>query len=202
MRVGVWEKNVWIIGKPSKQYKREDFRGYLNIVNIIPPSHFLFGISRNQAEPAGMKNFQNSRQGISNPGHTRGGMRRNDGGMEILYIFLDMRFGGVLNYIRPDFIRGPIGTFSTEFEPHSSGGQSKDSSDIWIAFQLNYFNIELDSGSNRNAFEVHSGSFEAHSGHSGRIEVACRFDSPSKAVRMFRFSFEGDQNVSNAVGMP
>jgi len=27
----------------------------------------------------------------------------------------------------------------------------------------------IDSGSNRDAFEVHSGSFEAHSGHSGRI---------------------------------
>ena len=69
---------------------------------LIPPSH-LFGISRNQAEPAGMKNFQNSRhirEGISNPSHTRGGMSRNDVGMEILYIFLDMRFGGVLNYVR------------------------------------------------------------------------------------------------------
>ena len=36
---------------------------------FIPPSH-LFRISRNQAEPAGMKNFQNSchiREGISNP---------------------------------------------------------------------------------------------------------------------------------------
>ena len=50
-----------------------------------------------------MKNFQNSHhiwEGISNPSHTRGGMSRNDGGMEILYIFLDMRFGGVLNYAR------------------------------------------------------------------------------------------------------
>ena len=36
------------------------------------------------------------------------------------------------------------------------------------AFQLNSCNIEIDSGSNRNAFEVHSGSFEAHSGYSGR----------------------------------
>ena len=37
--------------------------------SLIPPSH-LFQISRNQAEPAGMKNFQNSRhirEGISNP---------------------------------------------------------------------------------------------------------------------------------------
>ena len=36
---------------------------------LIPPSH-LFRISKNQAEPAGMKNFQNSRhirEGISNP---------------------------------------------------------------------------------------------------------------------------------------
>ena len=40
---------------------------------------------------------------------------------------------------------------------------------IRSAFQLNFLNIEIDSGSNRNAFEVHSGSFEALSGHSGRI---------------------------------
>ena len=36
---------------------------------VIPPSH-LFRISKNQAEPAGMKNFQNSRhiwEGITNP---------------------------------------------------------------------------------------------------------------------------------------
>ena len=47
--------------------------------------------------------------------------------------------------------------------------QSKDSDGIRSAFQLNSFNIEIDFGSNRDAFEVHSGSFEAHSGHSGRI---------------------------------
>ena len=55
-----------------------------------PPSH-LFGIIRNQAEPAGMKNCQNSchiREGISNPSHTRGGMSRNDVEMEIRCIFL------------------------------------------------------------------------------------------------------------------
>ena len=46
---------------------------------------------------------------------------------------------------------------------------SNDSDGIRSAFQLNSFNIEIDSGSNQGAFEVHYGSFEAHSGHSGRI---------------------------------
>ena len=145
--------------------------------SVIPPSH-LFGISRNQAEPAGKKIFQNSRhirEGISNPSHTRGGMSRNDVEMEIIYI--------------PGYaIRR-----CSELRPDSFEGQSKDSDDIWIAFQLNSFNIEIDSGSNRNAFDVHSGSIaEAQSGHSGRIlsGLPCRF------------SFEGDQNVSNVVGMP
>ena len=70
--------------------------------------------------------------------------------------------------------------------------QSKDSDGIRIAFQLNSFNIEIDSRSNRDAFEVHSGSFEVHLGHSGRIWSGLPF----------RFSLEGNQNVSNVVGMP
>ena len=37
--------------------------------------------------------------------------------------------------------------------------QSKDSDGIRIAFQLNSFNIEIDSDSNRDAFEELSGSF-------------------------------------------
>ena len=123
------------------------------------------------------------------PSHTRGGMSRNDGGMEIIYIFLDMRFGGVPNYVRThsEGQSGRSDWIRAAFER-----QSKDSDDIWLAFQLNSCNIEIDSGSNRNAFEVHSGSFEAHSGHSGRIWSGLPF----------RFSSEGDQNVSNAVGMP
>ena len=65
---------------------------------LIPPSH-LFRISRNQAEPAGMKNFKHSRhirEGILNPVT----LEAEWAGMEIIYIFLDMRFGGVLNYVR------------------------------------------------------------------------------------------------------
>ena len=86
---------------------------------LIPPSH-LFGISRNQAEPAGMKNFQNSRhirEGISNPSHTEGGMSRNDVGMEILYTFI----GGVLNYVRTHSRANR--DVPTAFEPHSSGNR-------------------------------------------------------------------------------
>ena len=113
---------------------------------VIPPSH-LFGISRNQAEPARMKNFQNSRhirEGISNLTHTRGGMRRNDVGMEILYILLDMQFGGVLNYVRTH-------SRANRDVPTAFERQSEDSDDIWLAFQLNSFNIEIDSGVKRNS---------------------------------------------------
>ena len=39
--------------------------------------------------------------------HTRGGMSRNDVGMEILYIFLD----SAVFWITSGLIRGPIGTF-------------------------------------------------------------------------------------------
>ena len=99
---------------------------------VIPPSH-IFGISRNQAEPAGMNNFQNSRhirEGISNPSHTmRGGMSRNDVGMDILYIFLDMRFGGVLNYVRTHSRANR--DVPTAFKPHSS-----DNREIPTTFEL------------------------------------------------------------------
>ena len=162
-----------------------DYSALLEI-GLIPPSHLL-GISRNQAEPAGMKNFQNLRhirEGISNPSHIRGGMSRNDGGMEILYTFLDMRFGGVLNYVRTHSRANR--DVPTEFER-----QSKDSDDIWIAFQLNSFNIEIDSGSK---IKMHSRCIPAHSRRIWDIlaifEVACRFDSLSKAIRMFWMLFE------------
>ena len=55
------------------------------------------------------------------PSHTRGRMSRNDDGMEILYIILDMRFGGVLNYVRTHSRANR--DVPTEFEPHSSRNQ-------------------------------------------------------------------------------
>ena len=100
---------------------------------LIPPSH-LFGISRNQEEPAGMRNFQNLcyiREGSLNPSHTRGGMSRNDVGREILCIFLDMRFGSVLNYVRTHLRANPNRDVPTAFEWHSSGNQK-----IPTAFKL------------------------------------------------------------------
>ena len=61
--------------------------------------------------------------------HTRGGMSRNDVGMEIIYIFLDMLFGGVLNYVRTHSrANRPV---PTAFEPHSSGNRK-----IPTAFEL------------------------------------------------------------------
>jgi len=60
---------------------------------------------------------------------------------------------------------------------------------IWSAFQLNSFHMELDSGNTQDAFGVHSGSFETHSGHSDRI---C-------SGLPFRFSLEWDQYLWNAV---
>ena len=48
-------------------------------------------------------------------------MSRNDGGMEILYLFLDMRFGGVLNYVRTHSRANR--DVPTEFKPHSSGNR-------------------------------------------------------------------------------
>ena len=148
------------------------------VPTVVPPSHLL-GISKNQAEPAGMKNCQNSRpirEGISNPVT----LEAEWAGMtaEWEFICLDMRFGGVLNYVRTHSRANR--DVPTEFER-----QSKDSDDIWIAFQLNSCNIEIDSGSNRNAFEVHSGSYIL-----AGFEVARRFDSPSKAIRMFRLLLE------------
>ena len=126
------------------------------------------------------------------PSHNRGGMSRNDDtcGMEIIYIFLYRYAIRRCSELRPDSFEGQSGR--SDWIRAAFERQSKDSDDIWIAFQLNSCNIEIDSGSNRNAFEVHSGSFEAHSGHSGRIWSGLPF----------RFSFEGDQNVSNIVGMP
>ena len=56
------------VGFMSAQIVADKLRGF-SFLNLIPPSH-LFRISKNQAEPAGMKNFQNSRhirEGISNP---------------------------------------------------------------------------------------------------------------------------------------
>ena len=163
-----------------------------NSTQLKAQSHLLFGIIRNQAEPAGMKNFQNSshiREGISNPSHTRGGMSRNAIWIKILCIFLDMRFDGVLNYVWTHSRANR--DVPTAFEPHSSGNRK-----IPTAFEVHSSWILLiskiiNSGSNRDVFELHSCSFEAHSGHSGRIWSGLPF----------RFSLECDQNVSNDIGM-
>ena len=88
-------------------------------------------------------------------------------------------------WITTELIRGLNGTFRL----HSSRiwAAIEKSEGIRIAFQLNSFNIEIDSGSNRDAFEMH---IPAHSRQIRDIlagfEVACRFDSPSNAIRMFR----------------
>ena len=108
------------------------------------------------------------------PSHTRGAMSRNDGGMEIIYIFLDDAIRRC-SELRPDLFEGQSGR--SDWIRAAFERQSKDSDDIWIAFQLNSCNIEIDSGSNRNALEVHSGSFEAHSGHSGRVWSGLPFRS-------------------------
>ena len=120
----IWKKNI-ILFTPTS-------------ILLIPPSH-LFRISRNQAEPAGMKNFQNSRhirEGISNP------------------VTLEAEWAGM----------------TAEWK----------------------FFIHIPRYAIRRCSELRPDSFEAHSGHYGRIwsGLPCRF------------SFEGDQNVSNAVGMP
>jgi len=62
---------------------------------------------------------------------------------------------------------------------------TKISDSIRSAFQLNSFNIGIDSSNNQDAFDVHFGSFEMLSGHSDRIQsgLPCRF------------SLEWDQNV-------
>ena len=151
------------------------------------PSH-LFRISRNQAEPAGMKNFQNLRhirEGISNPVTLEAEWRRNGN-----YLYIPRYAIRRCSELRADSFEGQSGR--SDWIRAAFERQSKDSDDILIAFQLNSCNIEIDSRSNRNAIEVHSGSFEAHSGHSGRIWSGLPF----------RFSFEGDQNVLNAVEMP
>ena len=118
---------LYFIDKIQLKYLRSSKQKHH--LHVIPPSH-LFGIGRNRAEPAGMKNIQNSRhirEGISEPSHTRGGMSRSDVGMEILYIFLDMRFSCDLNCVR-SHSRANWDVL-TAFER-----QSKDSDDIWIAF--------------------------------------------------------------------
>ena len=101
--------------------------------------------------------FASHSGGSFKPSHTIGGMSRNDGGMEIMYIFLDNYAIRRCSEIRPDSFEGQSGR--SDWIQAAFEQQSKDSDDIWIAFQLNSCNIEIDSGSNRNAFEVHSGSF-------------------------------------------
>ena len=145
---------------------------------LIPPVTLI----RNQQESSRTsRNEEFYSGGNFKPSHTRGGMSRNDGGMEILY-YIPRCAIRRCSELRPDSFEGQSGRSDWIRAAYSSGNRNISTT---IAFQLNYFNIEIDSGSNRNAFKMHSG-------HSGRIWSGLPF----------RFSFEGDQNVSNAVGMP
>ena len=86
-------------------------------VTLIPNQQESSRTSRNEE----FSKFAPHSGGNFKPSHTRGGMSRNDGGMEIIYIFLDMRFGGVLDYVRTHSRANR--DVPTEFEPHSSGNQ-------------------------------------------------------------------------------
>ena len=146
--------------------------------SLILPS-YLLGISRNQAEPAGMKNFQNSRhiwgRRISNPCHTRGGMSRNDAGMGIRYIFLD-------NYAIPR---------CSELRPDSFEGQSGRSDCTRAAierFRRHSNCIPAEFFQYRNRFRQQSRCCIQSAFRLIRdilAGVAGRFDSPSNAIRMF-----------------
>ena len=87
------------------------------------PRHTYFESARiKQNQPVEeFSKFASHSGGNFKPSHTRGGMSRNDGGIEIIYIFLDMRFGGVLNYVRTHSRADR--DVPTEFEPHSSGNR-------------------------------------------------------------------------------
>ena len=86
-------------------------------VTLIPNQQESSRTSRNEE----FSKFAPHWGGNFKPSHTRGGMSRNDGGMDIIYIFLDMQFGGVLNYVRTHSRANR--DVPTEFEPHSSGNR-------------------------------------------------------------------------------
>ena len=86
-------------------------------VTLIPNQQESSKTSRNEE----FSKYAPHSGGNFKPSHTRGGMRWNDGGMEIIDIFLDMQFGGVLNYVRTHSRANR--DVLTEFEPHSSGNQ-------------------------------------------------------------------------------
>ena len=155
-------------------------------VTLIPNQQESSRTSRNEE----FSRFAPHSGGNFKPSHTRGGRNEPEWRRNGNYLYIPRYAIRRCSELRPDSFEGQSGR--SDWIRAAFERQSKDSSDIWIAFQLNSCNIEIDSGSNRNAFEVHSGSFEAHSGHSGRIWSGL----------LFRFSFEGDQNVSNVVGMP
>ena len=90
---------------------------YHTPVTLIPNQQESSRTSRNEE----FSKFAPHSGGNFKPSHTRGGMSRNDGGMEIIYIFLDMRFGGVLNYVRTHSRANR--DVPTEFEPHLSGNR-------------------------------------------------------------------------------
>ena len=93
--------------------------------------------------------------------------------------------------LRPDSFQGKSGRYDwirTAFER-----QSKDS-DRPTTFELHSSWILLIAKSSPAAIEMHSRCIPAHSRRIRDIlaefEVACRFDSPSKAIRMFRMLLE------------
>ena len=80
-------------------------------VTLIPNQQESSRTSRNEE----FSKFAPHSGGNFKPSHTWGGM-------EIIYIFLDMRFGGVLNYVRTHSRANR--DVPTVFEPHSSGNRN------------------------------------------------------------------------------
>ena len=97
------------------------------ILSLIPPSNCLnhqsAGIKQNQPDhDEEILNFApHSGGNFKTYSHTRVGMSRNEVGMDIIYIFLDMQFGGVLNYVRTHSRSNR--DVPTGFEPRSSGNR-------------------------------------------------------------------------------
>ena len=108
----------------ARIYTRRDCRFARHCRSIPHVAYTPVTLIRNQQESSRtsrneeFSKFAPHSGGNFKPSHTRGGMSRNDGEMEILYIFLDMRFGGVLNYVRTHSRANR--DVPTEFEPHSS----------------------------------------------------------------------------------
>ena len=155
-------------------------------LNIIPLSH-LFGISRNQAEPAGMKNFIRATFGREfQPLVTLEAEWRWIGNSLYIPGYTIQR----CSELRPDSFEGHSGRsdcIRAAFER-----QSKDSDGIQIAFQLNVLKY-------RNRFRQQSrcirGAFRLIRGAFGTFWQDLKWLVISILPRC-------NQNVSNAVGMP